>query len=884
MNEDKIDTILDHLYGELDPDKEEDFLNEVSISRSLNSRLTETRRLLTAYRLGPVMEIPPESAIIALKSFRKEERLRADQAAATAHQAAVQENLKVTEDINADNALNPPPAIQPISQPDSITVINPEPILSEENTNSQTEQPVSSTAPLKSTPKLGLITTAALIIIGIGTGIYFAIPQNKPQAEPDSTVKNMELTLNVNENQDLAKDQTSNLSDTTAIEDKRSSKEQAEKSSVKNSKQTQKQVAEILDDIDKLTQEKSEESYAPIEVADAISLENSDIAITENTVTKDSADIDVTPIQEELDEILPELDDAKDLEDSLNIQTGDQTVENYISEIEKPTSTPAQNTISRKNNSESDIEEEMRLRAEEISQQERNKSASDLKSTEPVAKAENKTENNSQTQIEKQKEAERLAQIEKQKEAEKLALIEKQNEAEKLAQIEKQNEAEKLAQIDKQNEAEKLAQIEKQNEAEKLAQIEKQKEAERLAQIEKQKEAEKLALIEKQKEAERLAQIEKQKEAERLAQIEKQKEAEKLAQIEKQKEAEKLAQIEKQKEVERLAQIEKQKEAERLTQIEKQKEAERLAQIEKQKEAERLALIEKQKEAEKLAQIETQKEAEKLAQIEKQKEAERLAQIEKQKEAERLAQIEKQKEAEKLAQIEKQKEAEKLAQIEKQKEAERLAQIEKQKEANNTAKQVKVVEPIMLKEGEELYSVAEEPVMALSENSRTPIAKEIKPGTVKTDKIEFKDSDNAAELIQKAEALYLQNSYLQALYGAEEALTRASLKEDKISALVLKARIELKLKSFNDMNTTIARLKPLSPLEASALQILCNAGLNHNRAEIRKETNAAKVERPYLKPKVESNYIVEDSPTQKQQTRRKKSKFNPTTDTYYKRK
>ncbi len=826
MNEDKIDTILDHLYGELDPDKEEDFLNEVSISRSLNSRLTETRRLLTAYRLGPVMEIPPESAINALKSFRKEERLRAEQAAATAPQAAVQENLKVTEAINADNALNSAPATQPISQPDSITVINPEPV----HTNSQTEQPVSSTAPLKSTPKLGLITTAALIIIGISTGIYFAIPHNKPQAEPDSTVKNMELTLNVNENQDLAKDQTSNLSDTAAIEDKRSSKEQAEKSSVKNSKQTQKQVAEILDDIDKLTQDKSEESYAPIEVANAISLENSDIAITENTVTKDSADIDVTPIQEELNEILPELDDAKDLEDSPNIQTGDQTVENYISEIEKPTSPPAQNTISRKNNSESDIEEEMRHRAEEISQQERSKSAPDLKSTEPEAKAENtviaenKTENNSQTQIEKQKEAE------------------------KLAQIEKQNEAERLAQIEKQKEAERLAQIEKQNEAERLAQIEKQKEAERLAQIEKQKEAERLAQIEKQKEAERLAQIEKQKEAERLAQIEKQKEAERLAQIEKQKEAERLAQIEKQKEAEKLAQIEKQKEAERLAQIEKQKEAERLAQIEKQKEAER------------------------------------LAQIEKQKEAERLAQIKKQKEAERLAQIEKQKEAERLAQIEKQKEAEKLAQIEKQKEANNTAKQVKVVEPIMLKEGEKLYSVAEEPVMALSEISRTPIAKEIKPGTVKTDKIEFKDSDNAAELIQKAEALYLQNSYLQALYGAEEALTRASLKEDKISALVLKARIELKLKSFNDMNTTIARLKPLSPLEASALQILCNAGLNHNRAEIRKETNAAKVERPSLKPKVESNYIVEDSPAQKQQTRRKKSKFNPTTDTYYKRK
>ncbi len=949
MNEDKIDIILDHLYGELDPETEEEFLNEASISRALNSRLTETRRLLTAYRLGPIMEIPPESATNALKILKNEEKLRKAQAKVSASLDIIQDNPPVSPESASNDSLE---SINTESSTDSEnnTATTPQATQISDSVNNFADQaPVVENYPKKA-PKLGLIATAALVIIGAGTGIYFATSHNTQHPESDANIRNIELTLNINENQKQPKEQAETTSAEGISANKISTKNANKNSAVTDSKQTQQQVAEMLNAIDRLSEEKSAENYAPVETPADISLENTEISIADKSISnKNTADIEITPIQEELDEILPELDDTQNSDNAAAIQNRDQIIENYISEVaDSQSSAKSKNT-----NVEVEIEEEMRLRAEEISRQDltnlpaaaKTEITSDIKSENAVAdkiktaetsQKDNQKEAERLAQIEKQKEVERLAQLEKQKEAERLAQIEKQKEVERLAQIEKQKEAERLAQIEKQKEAEKLAQIEKQKEAERLAQIEKQKEAERLAQIEKQKEAERLAQIEKQKEAERLAQIEKQKEAERLAQIEKQKEAEKLAQIEKQKEEERLAQIEKQKEVERLAQIEKQKEVEKLAQIEKQKEEERLAQIEKQKEAEKLAQIEKQKEEERLAQIEKQKEVERLAQIEKQKEVEKLAQIEKQKEAEKLAQIEKQKEEERLAQIEKQKEVERLAQIEKQKEAERLAQIEKQKEAEKLAQianqkemerlaqiakqkemerlaqiekqkeeeklaqiekqkgtssadnEIKVVEPIMLKEGEELYSIAEEPVMALNENATTPVAREIKPEVIKTDKIEFKDSDNAAELIQKAEALYLQNSYLQALYGAEEALSRASLNEDKISALVLKARIELKLNSFNDMNATITQLRSLSPLEASALQILCNAGLNHNRIESHKENIAAKVERPAVNSDAKNEYIIEERILQNQPSapsvKRKKSKFNPTTDTYYKHK
>ena len=179
--------------------------------------------------------------------------------------------------------------------------------------------------------------------------------------------------------------------------------------------------------------------------------------------------------------------------------------------------------------------------------------------------------------------------------------------------------------------------------------------------------------------------------------------------------------------------------------------------------------------------------------------------------------------------------------------------------------------------------------MALKENDKSPIAVKISPTTTKPEKIEFEISDTAEDLIHKSEALYLQKSYLQALFGVEEALSRTDNNKETTTALILKARIELKLKSFSDVQSTITKLRPLSPLEASALQVLLNASINHIRTENQKENIAADPESDitYIEPKRKVSPTKEITILKQVPKKRKKSKkksFNPSTDTYYKRK
>ncbi len=824
MKDDKLDKILDHLYGELEPETEEDFLNEVSSSKLLSNRLTETRKLLTAYRLAPTMEIARDSAENAL------ERLRTARAAEAAAVKAEEASMQLPE-----------PEIEPTATHATETI-----------DSEQIAEPVTplsvDSATRKKPSNLGLISTAAIIILGIGVGYYLF---NNTQPESSQTLNNeLELTFiepaasnltaakTIAEKKNLNKPSNSKATPTTIPE------LSPEALATNKAEENFEEIQDILEEIDEISLSRPTEELTVIDRSDSVELEESDIDL-----------LDISNI-----EPLPEMDsEAPDLETEFN---------QMLPEIEEPT------TPLLPKHADIDL-------------------AHDTQSSENTVESTD-TPKTTVEELEKQKEAARLAEIEKQKEAARLAEIEKQKEAERLAEIEKQKEAARLAKIEKLKEAARLAEIEKQKEAARLAELEKQKEAARLAEIEKQKEAARLAEIEKQKEAARLAEIEKQKEAARLAEIEKQKEAARLAEIEKQKEAARLAEIEKQKEAARLAEIEKQKEAARLAEIEKQKEAARLAEIEKQKEAARLAEIEKQKEAARLAEIKKQKEAARLAEIEKQKEVARLAELEKQQETARLAEIEKQKEAARLAEIKKQKEAARLAELEKQQEAARLAEIEKQKEAARLAetvakKEIKIVEPITLSENNSIHSVDDLPVMPLSEDDNQPLAILINPETTSKEKITFETADSVAQLIQKAEALYLKKSYLQALFGVEEALLQAVSRQDRISALTLKARIELQLKSFAEMQETISTLRPLSPLDASALQVLYNAALNHEKLTIQREQQAAHYYTPTpLNSTSNTEYQANTPRTTSEDTSNtpnptRKKRFNPTTDTYYKR-
>lgn len=59
------DRILDHLYGELEPEEELDLLNEVEVNDGLAEELATTRRILTAYRLAPAPTPKPHAEVAA---------------------------------------------------------------------------------------------------------------------------------------------------------------------------------------------------------------------------------------------------------------------------------------------------------------------------------------------------------------------------------------------------------------------------------------------------------------------------------------------------------------------------------------------------------------------------------------------------------------------------------------------------------------------------------------------------------------------------------------------------------------------------------------------------------------------------------------------------
>lgn len=66
-DDERMNSIIDHLYGEMEPETEEKFLEDAIASKHLSKELAETRKLLTAYRLAPASSPPEGVAAIALK-------------------------------------------------------------------------------------------------------------------------------------------------------------------------------------------------------------------------------------------------------------------------------------------------------------------------------------------------------------------------------------------------------------------------------------------------------------------------------------------------------------------------------------------------------------------------------------------------------------------------------------------------------------------------------------------------------------------------------------------------------------------------------------------------------------------------------------------------
>ena len=207
------------------------------------------------------------------------------------------------------------------------------------------------------------------------------------------------------------------------------------------------------------------------------------------------------------------------------------------------------------------------------------------------------------------------------------------------------------------------------------------------------------------------------------------------------------------------------------------------------------------------------------------------------------------------------------------------------KTAEDIAQKLKIVEPLLLAEGHELYSISESPQKqsdkSIKEAQKFLISKE---KTVA--EISYNDSDSIDTLLKKSRELYNHNSLIQALFGVEDALVKSPNNSQLVEALTLKARIELKLKDFSQLKETISKLRPLSPLDATALQMLYKSSIKHTIEEKQQEYNAA---RPYVKEEIsETRKLNIYSPKQAEKIpldkkQKKKRRFNPTTDTYYKR-
>ncbi len=95
--------------------------------------------------------------------------------------------------------------------------------------------------------------------------------------------------------------------------------------------------------------------------------------------------------------------------------------------------------------------------------------------------------------------------------------------------------------------------------------------------------------------------------------------------------------------------------------------------------------------------------------------------------------------------------------------------------------------------------------------------------------VRLNGKESGTELLAIAKRLYDANAVMRCLFVVDEALDKQLVSSDQEEALTLKARVELKLHRFSDMEKTIQRLLPLNRVAADALTVLRTAGLSQSQ-------------------------------------------------------
>lgn len=95
--------------------------------------------------------------------------------------------------------------------------------------------------------------------------------------------------------------------------------------------------------------------------------------------------------------------------------------------------------------------------------------------------------------------------------------------------------------------------------------------------------------------------------------------------------------------------------------------------------------------------------------------------------------------------------------------------------------------------------------------------------------VRLSGKESGAELLQFARRLYEVNAVMRCLFVLDEALERPLVGQEVEEVLTLKARVELKLRRFSDMEKTIQRLQPVNKVAADALRVLRTAALAQSK-------------------------------------------------------
>lgn len=116
-------------------------------------------------------------------------------------------------------------------------------------------------------------------------------------------------------------------------------------------------------------------------------------------------------------------------------------------------------------------------------------------------------------------------------------------------------------------------------------------------------------------------------------------------------------------------------------------------------------------------------------------------------------------------------------------------------------------------------------------------------------------AQNFSEFLQKAQNLFNEDKIVSVLFVLDDEQIATLDETEKIVALVLKARAELKLHRLQDMEKTIARLREISAIDAQALFRLRDLALRQKNvvAEIVIENNEVKKNDYYIIEPYRSN-------------------------------